>query len=67
MDSNLKRFLIEELTKTEVSDIIKSKLGTNLKSREFESKVREIVVACIYDLYKSLWSKKTFWSSDLKK
>lgn len=67
MDSNLKRVLLEELTKTEVNDMIKSKLGTNLKSRDFESKVREIVIACIYELYKSLWSKKSVWSSDLKK
>lgn len=67
MDNNLKRLLVEELTKTEVNDMIKSKLGTNLKSRDFESKVRGIVIACIYELYKSLWSKKSVWSSDLKK
>lgn len=67
MNSNLKRILTEELTKTEVNNMIKSKLGTNLKSRDFENKVREIVIACISELYKSLWSKKSLWSTDLKK
>lgn len=67
MNNNLKRIITEELTKTEVNNMIKSKLGTNLKSRDFESKVREIVIACISELYKSLWSKKSLWSTDLKK
>ena len=38
-----------------------------LKSKEFEKKVNNIVVDTLSDFLESMWTKKSFWKTMLKK
>ena len=57
----------EELSKNEVSSLINSKISSNLSSKDFERKVREIAVDIIKELYKSLWQNNSNWTNAIKK
>ncbi len=70
----------EDLSKTDVRDEIEKYLKTNNfidlvrkevisqlgKSKEVEDKMVEISSNVLVQLYKSLWTKRGFWKSDLK-
>ena len=67
MDKELKRLIVEELTKTEVQNMIAGDRDTILNSREFKNKVKEISAKVLEELYKILWTRKNFWSDAIKK
>ena len=69
MDINQKiiRLINEELTKSEVSSLIKSKIDDNLSSKDFEKKVKEITTSVINELFKILWQRNSFWKDSVKK
>lgn len=67
MDKELRKLIVEELTKSEVKSMISAELGSNLNSKEFKDKVKEISVKVLEELYKILWTRKNFWSDAIKK
>lgn len=67
MEDRLKKIIKEELTKTEVKNIVSSAIDSNLNSREFNAKVKEITVKVMEELYKLMWTRKSFWSDSIKK
>ena len=69
MDINQKiiQLINEELTKSEVSSLIKSKIDDNLSSKDFEKKVKEITTSVINELFKILWQRNSFWKDSVKK
>lgn len=67
MDNELKKLIVEELTKSEVRNIIASEYSSSLNSKEFKDKVKEISAKVIEELYKILWTRKNFWSDAIKK
>lgn len=80
MKDLIRQRLNEDLTKTEVKDIVskqmssgefKSKVEKIVKDRiknekELEDKIVEITKNVITQLYKTLWVKRGFWTSSLK-
>lgn len=62
-ENYLRSFLMEELTKGEISSLIASKLDTNMNSREFKKKVKEIAVDVVNEIFKILWQRNSFWKS----
>lgn len=68
MDKEIvKQIIIEELTKTEVNNMIRDRFSSEVNSRDFERKVREIIAKSLEDFYKTLWSKRNIWVGDIKK
>ena len=68
MDNNEKiyRILQEELSKSDVTSMINSKLSSSLNSKDFEKKVKEISSEVINNLFKILWQRNTFWKNSVK-
>ena len=54
---------MEEITKSEISSMIASKIGDNMDSREFKKKVKEIAADVVNEIFKILWQRNSFWKS----
>lgn len=67
LDEQAQRILVEELTKSEVRNMIASELSSNMSSRDFEKAVSEISAKVIEKLFKTLWERRTFWNSSINK
>jgi len=67
MDKELKKLIVEELTKAEVQNMISNNKDTILNSKEFKLKVKDISAKVLEELYKILWTRKNFWSDAIKK
>lgn len=67
MDNELKKLIIEELSKSDVKSMINNEISSNMNSKEFKDKVKEITAKVIEELYKILWTRKNFWSDSIKK
>lgn len=63
MDKELKKLIVEELTRAEVNGMISSQMN----SKEFKDKVKEISAKVLEELYKILWTRKNFWADAIKK
>ena len=57
----------EEMSKTEITSLIKSKIDDKISSSEFEKKVKEITSSVINELFKVLWQRNTFWKDTIKR
>ena len=55
------QILTEDLTKSEVNSLISRKLESNLDSREFKKKVKEITAGIVTNLFKTLWQQNNIW------
>ena len=67
MNKELKKLIVEELTKAEVQGMIAGDRDNILNSKEFKSKVKEISTKVLEELYKILWTRKNFWSDAIRK
>lgn len=61
MRRKIDRVLIEEITKSEINSMIASKLESNLESREFKKKVKEISADIVSNLFRTLWQQNNIW------
>lgn len=66
-EERLYEIITEELSRSDVNSMIASKLDSNLSSNDFKKKVKEIAASVVEELFKTLWQKKTFWATDIKK
>lgn len=64
-EKRLYKLITEELSKTEVNTMISNKLDSNLSSREFKKKVKEIAADVVSELFKLLWQRNNFWKSSV--
>ena len=64
-EMKLKHIISEELTKTEVNNMIQAKLATHLKSNDFKKKVKEISAAVLSDVFKILWQRNNLWKNSV--
>lgn len=62
-ENSIRKILMEELTKGEISSMIASRLGDNMNSREFKKKVKEIAADVVSEVFKILWQRNSFWKS----
>jgi hypothetical protein len=63
---NLSNIIREEMSKSEIASLISSKIDSNMSSKDFEKKVKEISSAVIADLFKILWQRDSFWKNSIK-
>ena len=68
MDDNNKiyQILMEELSKSDISSMIDRKLSSNLDSKDFKKKVKELSAEVVNDLFKILWQRNSFWKNSVK-
>lgn len=63
----LYQIINEEMSKSEISSLISSKIDSNLSSKEFEKKVKEITTSVMSELFKLLWQRESFWKNSIKR
>ena len=61
----INQIIKEELTKSEVNSMIKSKFDSEFSSRDFEKRVKEITAGAISELFKALWQRDNFWKTSV--
>ena len=67
MDEELKKLIVEELTRADVQNMISGDRSSMINSREFKEKVKEVSAKVLEELYKILWTRRNFWSDAIKK
>ena len=66
-NKDIYRLINEELSKSEVASLIQSKIDSNMSSKDFEKKVKEITSSVISELFKILWQRDSFWKGNIKR
>lgn len=66
-ERHLNRIICEEITKTEVQNIISDKLQSAYKSNDFDQAVRKITADVVENLFKILWQRNTSWKTSLER
>lgn len=56
----------EEMSRSEVTSLINSKINSNMSSKDFEKKVKEISASVLNELFKLLWQRNSFWKNSIK-
>lgn len=67
LEKRLIQIINEEMSKSDITSLIQSKLDTHLSSKEFEKKIKEITSSVINELFKVLWQRNSFWKDTIKK
>lgn len=62
-ESKIKELVYEELSKSEVSSMIASKIDNKLSSQEFKKVVKSLATDVVSELFKILWQRNSFWKS----
>lgn len=60
-EEKLHNLIREELTKIEVTSIIKDKISSSIDSTEFKKKVKEISAEVVSNLFRTLWQQNNMW------
>ena len=65
--SKIKKEVINHLSSNEFKDKVEKIIKDRIKNeKELEDKIVEITRNVLTQLYKTLWTKKSFWQSQLK-
>jgi hypothetical protein len=67
LNEKITRIIVEEVTRAEIRGIVSSEKDELLNSKEFANKVKELSSKVIEELYKILWTRKSFWLDPIKK
>lgn len=67
LNENIIKIIEEELSKSEVTSLINSKLDSNLTSKEFEKKIKSIVADVLSEFFKLLWQRESLWKNSVKR
>ena len=67
MNTSKKRVIMEEITKTDIENIVSKKLGGVYSGRDFEKAVRKIAADVLSDLYRTLWNRSSSWRGGILK
>lgn len=65
-NKNIYNIIAEEMSRNEIQSLINSKISSNMSSKEFEKKVKEISASVIDELFKLLWQRNSFWKNSIK-
>ena len=65
-NKDIYRLINEELSKSEVASLLQSKIDSNMSSKDFEKKVKEISASVLDELFKILWQRNSFWKNSVK-
>lgn len=53
----------EELSRSDVQQMISSKFNEKMSSSEFKKKVKELSADVVNEIFKLLWQRNSFWKS----
>lgn len=67
LNEEIYKIINEEMSKNEISSLISNKIDSNMSSKEFEKKVREITSSVVSELFKILWQRDSLWKNSIKK
>lgn len=65
-NKDIYRLINEEMSRSEITSLINSKIDSNMSSKDFEKKVKEISASVINELFKLLWQRNSFWKNSVK-
>lgn len=57
------KIINEELTKSQVENMINRELDSKLSSKEFKKAVKELSGEVVNEIFKLLWQRNNFWMS----
>ena len=63
---NKRKYINEDVTSSEVRNIVNSKLDDSLKERDFEKRVNELSAKVLEKFIAQLFNKRLMWTSSLK-
>ena len=63
---NKRKYINEDVTSSEVRNIVDSKLDDFLKERDFEKRVNELSAKVLEKFIAQLFNKRLMWTSSLK-
>ena len=63
---NKRKYINEDVTSSEVRNIVNSKLDDFLKERDFEKRVNELSAKVLEKFIAQLFNKSLMWTSSLK-
>ena len=63
---NKRKYINEDVTSSEVRNIVNSKLDDFLKERDFEKRVNELSAKVLEKFIAQLFNKRLIWTSSLK-
>ncbi len=66
-EEKINKIINEELSKQEIISLINNKIDSNMSSKDFEKKVKEITSNVVSELFKILWQKESFWKNSVKR
>lgn len=64
-EDRLNRIIAEELSKADVSSMIKSRISSELSSNEFKKKIKELSSEVVSELFKVLWQRNSLWKNSV--
>lgn len=64
-EQKIQSLIEEELSKTEVKQMIDDKIDSLLKKREFEKRIREIVGEVLINLFRYMYNQQGFFKSGI--
>lgn len=62
----LEKMIYEEISKSDVSNIINSRLNSYVKDSELEKKVKVIVTDVMEKFFKMMFNKRGFWKGEMR-
>lgn len=65
-ENEIRKMVVEELSKGEVRSMIDSKLEDFVKERNFKKAVRGITADVIEEFFREMWRKNGFWKNQIK-
>lgn len=65
-NKDIYKLINEEMSRNEITSLINSKINSNMSSKDFEKKVKEISASVLNELFKLLWQRNSFWKNSVK-
>lgn len=66
-ESEIKKIVNEEMTRSEVRSVVSSELSSYIKSREFEEAVKKLTSDVFERFFKLLYDRRGMWKGEIKR
>jgi hypothetical protein len=60
-EKRLNQIITEEISKTDVENIVSRKIDSALDSRDFKKTVKNIIADTLEEFYRTLWNRSSMW------
>lgn len=62
-----RHYLNEEMTKSQIEDIVSDEINKLMKSRDFKKEVTNITADVVEEFLDNLWKRRGFWKGMVKR